>query len=211
MSTVRAKLDDRACGPYPHPVNPRDQRFIYAFWHESILISTRFHTKIHVLISQHADGEFIAQVCRHLRFNTIRGSTTRGGSAALLETVKAARNSHIGFTPDGPRGPRRKVQPGVIYLASKTGLPILSFGVGYVNAWRAKSWDRFAIPKPFSTMMAVGAPPMYVPAGLDRQGIELYRLRLESQMLTATQAAEDWAAGKPLGVSPFADNHAQAA
>ena len=209
MSTVRTKLDERASGA--HPVNPRVQRYIYAFWHESILFTTLFRTKIHVLISQHSDGELIAQVCKHLRVGTIRGSTTRGGAQALLEMLKIARHSHLGITPDGPRGPRRRVQQGVIYLASRTGLPILSFGVGFVNAWRAKSWDRFAIPKLHSTMTAVGAPPLWVPPDLDPRGIELYRHRLESRMLRATETAERWATGKPLAAAPFAEDLAQAA
>ena len=56
------------------------------------------------------------------------------------------------MTPDGPRGPRRKVQPGAVFLAAQTGLPIVPLGVAYANAWRAKSWDQFAVPKPFSQL-----------------------------------------------------------
>ncbi len=209
MSTVRTKVDFRASGR--HPVNTREQRYIYAFWHESVLFPLKFRGKLAMLISQHADGELVAQVCRHYRVKTIRGSTTRGGDAALLELLKVARDSNIGITPDGPRGPRRKVQPGVISLASLTGLPILSLGVGFVDAWRAKSWDRFAIPKLYSTMTGVIAPPLFVPPDLDRSGIELYRRRLESQMLIATDAAENWAAGTPPAISPFAENIARAA
>ncbi len=156
MSTIRTKTDFRASGRR-HPVNTRSQRYIYAFWHESILFPLKSRGKLAMLISQHADGELVAQICRHYRVKTIRGSKTRGGDSALLELIKVARDSNIGITPDGPRGPRRKVQPGVISLASLTGLPILSFGVGFVDAWRAKSWDRFAIPKLYSTMTAVSA------------------------------------------------------
>ena len=163
-----------------------------------------------MLISQHADGELVAQICRHYRVKTIRGSKTRGGDSALLELIKVARDSNIGITPDGP-GAARKVQPGVISLASLTGLPILSFGVGFVDACAQKSWDRFAIPKLYSTMTAVSAPPLFVPPNLDRSGIELYRRRLESQMLIATEAAEKWAAGTPPAISPFAEDIARAA
>jgi lysophospholipid acyltransferase (LPLAT)-like uncharacterized protein len=178
-----------------HPADFRKSRFIYAFWHESILFPAAFRTRIHVLISQHSDGEFIARVCRFLGFQTARGSSTRGGSAGLLELVRCSRHTHLGVTPDGPRGPRRQVQPGVIYLASLTGLPVVAFGVGYAAAWRARSWDCFAVPKPCSLAACVVAPALYVPPRLDRAGLERYRNLLEERLLRATRAAERWAQG----------------
>jgi lysophospholipid acyltransferase (LPLAT)-like uncharacterized protein len=180
-----------------HPADFRKNRFIYAFWHETILFPTAFRTRIHVLISRHADGEFIAQVCRFLGFQVARGSTTRGGSAALLELVRCSRHTHLAVTPDGPRGPRRRVQPGVIYLASLTGLPIVGFGVGYSRAWRARSWDRFAVPKPWSKATCVVAPALFVPKRLDREKLEYYRNLLEERLLSATLAAEKWAEDGP--------------
>src|ERR1700734_753550 len=140
MNSIRTEYDYAASGP--QPVNPRKQRYIYAFWHESMLATTLFRTRIRALVSHHADGEIIAQIFRHLRIGTIRGSTNRGGIGAMIRMVKASGDSHIGILPDGPRGPRRVVQPGLILLAKLTGLPIIGVGVGFTNAWRIPSWDR---------------------------------------------------------------------
>jgi lysophospholipid acyltransferase (LPLAT)-like uncharacterized protein len=180
-----------------HPTDPRHGRYLYAFWHESILVPTVVTTHIRVLISQHADGELIAQVCRFLGFGVVRGSTTRGGSAALLDLYRQSRDAHLAVTPDGPRGPRRRVQPGLIYLASVTGLPIVVAGVGFSRAWRARSWDRFAVPLPWSTVTSVVPPAIHVPPRINRSQLEHYLRLVEEQFLSVTAAAERWAQGGP--------------
>jgi lysophospholipid acyltransferase (LPLAT)-like uncharacterized protein len=195
MNSVHVRLDTTASGP--HPADPCRERFIYAFWHESLLGVIPFRTRIHFLISQHADGELITQVCRHLRAGVVRGSTTRGGVEGLLGMIEAAKRTHLGITPDGPRGPRRRVQAGTIFLAAKTGLPIVPFGVGYSRAWRARSWDRLAIPRPGSVATFVGAKPIHVPPELGKSDLEHYRVLVEQRLLLATDEAERWAAGQP--------------
>jgi lysophospholipid acyltransferase (LPLAT)-like uncharacterized protein len=200
MSTVYyriVQLDDE-----PHPINARRRRCIYVLWHESLLFPTRFRVKIHVLISHHADGELIAQICRHLGFKTVRGSSSRGGLEALRKLVKLAKTTHLMVTPDGPRGPRQKVQPGLIFLAAQTGLPIVPVGVGYRHAWRLRSWDRFAVPRPWTKAVAVAGPFFHVPAKLRRVDLEYYRARVEEQLLEASEAAEQLAAGAKNVVLP---------
>ncbi len=180
-----------------HPADHRQQRYLYAFWHESILFPTTFRARVHVLIGQHADAELMAQVCRFLNFRVVRGSTTRGGIGALLELNRVSRVSHLAVTPDGPRGPRRRIQPGLVYLASLTGLPVVVVGVGYSSAWRARSWDRFAVPRPWSTAACVFAPAIQVPPRLRRDGLEKYTRLVEERLALATEAAERWAQGGP--------------
>lgn len=191
LSALRVRI--RCVGQRHHPTDPREERFIYAFWHESLLAPVRMRAPVRVMISQSADGEFIAQVCRHLGIGVIRGSTTRGGATGLLDMLRHDGTDHLVLTPDGPRGPRRRVQAGIVLLASQTGLPILPVGVGYTRAWRARSWDRFALPCPLSTVVGFLGEPIEVPAGLDRQGIDHHRQRVEAAMLRATQVAETWA------------------
>src|SRR5260370_6652572 len=145
-----------------HPADVRRERFIYAFWHEAILFPAATRAKIHILISQHADGELIARMCRHLGHGVVRGSSTRGGGIALLELLRCSKRSHLAVTPDGPRGPRRQVKMGAIFMASITGLPIVPLGIGFSKAWRLGSWDRFAIPRPWSTAMCVVGPAIHV-------------------------------------------------
>jgi hypothetical protein len=192
LSTVRPRA--RSGDQRRHPTDPNVERFIYAFWHESLLAPAKMRTNARVMISQSADGEFIARVCGYLGFGVVRGSSTRGGATGLLEMLRHSGPAHLVLTPDGPRGPRRKVQAGLVLLASRTGLPIVPVGVGYTRAWRAGSWDRFALPCPFSTVTGFLGEPIEVPPDLDRAGLEQQRLRVEAAMLDATQAAERWAA-----------------
>lgn len=194
MNSLSVRTDYQASGI--HPTDPREERFIYLFWHETLLLATHFRTKIHVLISQHADGELIAQACRHLRIGVVRGSTTRGGVGGLWDLLAVAKRTHLAITPDGPKGPRRRVQPGAIFLASQTGLPIVPFGVGYAKAWRAKTWDRFAVPYPYSLATAVGAEPINVPPVLSLNELAHYRNLVEERLQSATDEAEHWALGQ---------------
>jgi lysophospholipid acyltransferase (LPLAT)-like uncharacterized protein len=191
LATVRARV--WSCDGRVHPPSPDRERFIYAFWHESFLAPAKIRTDVKALVSQSADGELIAQVCHHLGLGTIRGSSKRGGVEALLQLLDEGAHTHLAITPDGPRGPRRQLKSGIILLASLTGLPIAPLGIGFTHAWRFRSWDRFAVPYPFSTVVGVIGRPLAVPRDLDAAGIEHHRRRVEDALLAATQAAEQWA------------------
>jgi lysophospholipid acyltransferase (LPLAT)-like uncharacterized protein len=186
----------RSIGP---DVDPRNrhlrQRCIYAGWHEYALLPLYLSagTPTSMLVSQHADGESIAQVCRYLRLPTIRGSATRGGIEAVRRLLRASRAGHLGVTSDGPRGPRRRLKPGVIYLAARTGLPIVPMGFGLDRPWRLRSWDRFAIPRPWSRAAVVPGLPIWVP-DLALDELEPYRQRVEAAVAAVTEMAERWAA-----------------
>lgn len=186
----------RPLGPNLDPRCPdiRD-RYIYAFWHENMLLPAYHYGRsdIHVLISQHADGQLIAEVCRHLRFRTVRGSSTRGGIEAVKRMLRLADRGHLAITPDGPRGPRRQVQPGLVYLAARTGLPIVPTGFAYDRPWRARSWDRFALPRPWSRATCVTGEPIAVPAESGREQLEHYRTLVGQAMEQVSAAAERWA------------------
>jgi hypothetical protein len=194
MRTIRCHY--RPLGPN---LDPRQEgmtaRYIYAFWHENMLLPLSQYARpdIHVLISKHADGQLIAQLARHLGFAVVHGSTTREGIKAVRQMLRLSQNAHLAFTPDGPRGPRRQVQPGLVYLASRTGLPIVPAGIGFARAWRMRSWDRFAVPRPFSWMTCVTPEPIVVPAEADRDELEIYRRRVEDALMAMGNLAEQWA------------------
>ena len=166
-------------------------RYLYAFWHEDLLLPAYHYscTGAHVLVSEHADGELIARACRHLGLRLVRGSTTRHGVKALLGMLRHAGKTHLVVTPDGPRGPRRQVQPGLIFLAARTGLPIIAIGFAYSRAWRTGSWDRMALPWPWSSAVCVQAEPIVVPANARGDQLEAYRLRVEDAFRRAEVAA----------------------
>lgn len=198
MSTVRTR--EYLTTPELRPDHPRIQhRYIYAFWHEAILyMAGRYghHSNVAVLISQHADGELIAGVVQRLGMKTVRGSTARSGVVALLKMLEAAHRGHLAITPDGPRGPRREVQLGSIFLASRTGFPIVPIGVSYHHAWYAKSWDRFGVPYPFSRAAGIAGEPLVVPAHLSRDAMQEYALELKRRMNQATDHATQWVNSK---------------
>jgi lysophospholipid acyltransferase (LPLAT)-like uncharacterized protein len=191
IGTLRYRY--RPLGANVDPNQPHFRgRYLYAFWHENILIPAYHYGRrdISVLISQHADGQLIAEACRHLGFRLVRGSTTRGGTEAIRQMLRASRSAHLAITPDGPRGPRRHVQPGVVYVAARTGLPIVPIGIAFQRAWRMRSWDRFAAPHPWSAVTCVTTEPIAVPNDLSKDQLEHYRLKVENAMNEATIAAE---------------------
>jgi hypothetical protein len=193
MSTLdyRVAYYDRAVDPALGADTPR----IYIFWHENILfpLYLRGHCNLSMLLSRHRDADVLARIAYHVGFDCVRGSTNRGGVQALRELFARGRRMHLTITPDGPRGPRRKMAPGPIYLASKLGLPLVPMGFGYDRPWRAKSWDRFAIPKPYSHARGVVGPAIHIASCLDRDQLENCRLRVERLMNDLTTEAEHWA------------------
>jgi lysophospholipid acyltransferase (LPLAT)-like uncharacterized protein len=182
---------------YDYPVGfnkkAKDTPAIYTFWHCMLLIPTYvgMNSKIQVLISQHTDGEYIAQVLSRLGFGVIRGSTTRGGARALKALVDKAREGcPIAITPDGPRGPCFVVQSGTIYLGKKTQVPIIPVAVGFSSYWELHSWDRFRIPKPFSLALMFYGDPIQIPSNLNEEEMEHYRLLLEQTMKEMTEKVD---------------------
>lgn len=170
-------------------------KYIIAFWHENMLLAAHHFAmpEISVLISTHSDGQLIAEIIERLGFRTVRGSSTRGGTEAMRQMLRLSRESIIAISPDGPRGPRRQVQPGLVYLAGKTGLPIAPMGVAYNKLWRANSWDQFAIPKPFSKGYLVWGPAIHVPRNVTMETLEPHRLFVEQSINAACAVAENWA------------------
>ncbi|HEY4232450.1 MAG TPA: lysophospholipid acyltransferase family protein [Lacipirellulaceae bacterium] len=189
---TRAVFYDRAVDPAFGVSGPR----IYIFWHEYLLLplALRGHCHLSMLLSQHADADILAHIAHHVGFDCVRGSSRRGGARALMELEEQSQRKHLTITPDGPRGPRRQLAMGAVYLASRLQLPLVVMGFGYDRPWRVNSWDRFAVPRPFSRARAVIGPAMMVPADLDRSDLEHCRQRAERLMNCLTREAETWAA-----------------
>lgn len=194
MQTIdtRAVFYDCSVDPIHGDGGPR----IYVFWHEYILLPLALRGRCHLsmLLSQHGDADILARIAGHFGFDCVRGSTYRGGARALWELEERSRTHHLTITPDGPRGPRRQLAQGPIYLASRLQIPIVAMGFGYDQPWRTNSWDRFAVPRLFSRARAVVSPAIQVPASLDRAGLENCRIRTERLLNCLTAEAEAWAA-----------------
>ncbi|NWF36300.1 lysophospholipid acyltransferase family protein [Mariprofundus sp. KV] len=168
------------------------ERHIFAFWHARILmmgVALR-GCRGYTLISEHRDGGYIADTLQLQGFRTIRGSSTRGGARALLQMVRTYQKERcdFGITPDGPKGPRERVQLGTIQLAKKTGLPIRPVIWATKRQWRiTSSWDHFYIPKPFTAGVIVYGEAVSVAADAD----DHEALLSVQQAMDATQQAAD--------------------
>jgi len=141
------------------------KNYIFALWHsrQAFLVYAYRGRGICALVSMSHDGEYMAQLIKYLGHAAVRGSSSRGGANALLNFMsKIEEGFHPGITPDGPRGPRRKVQKGILFLAQKTGLPIIPVGCAVSRKITFNSWDRFELPLPFSRAAIVEGNPIYV-------------------------------------------------
>jgi lysophospholipid acyltransferase (LPLAT)-like uncharacterized protein len=176
-------------------IRKENKAVVYAFWHGRMLVFTYSHRKrkIHVLISQHRDGEYIARIIHRLGFVSVRGSTTRGGSKALFEMCdKTAAGFDVAVSPDGPKGPGFRVHPGIIYVAQRSGMPIVPISNSAENRWNLSSWDRFLIPKPFSKTVIMLGQPVYVSPQATSEQLEEKRRELEQRLLDLTDKADNY-------------------
>jgi lysophospholipid acyltransferase (LPLAT)-like uncharacterized protein len=183
--------------PGVDPAFPDDRRNrLYIFWHEYIpfYIFLRHHCGLSMLLSKHRDADILEKAAHLTGFGTVRGSTRRGGAGAILGMMKERQgNRHLTITPDGPRGPRRKMAPGSVYLASRLQIPIVAVGIGYECPFRLPTWDMFAIPRPWSRARTISSPEIFVPPDLSKAGIDHYTKKTETLLNRLTADAEDWA------------------
>jgi len=167
---------------------------IYILWHGRMLIPLYMYRNIKaiVIVSEHRDGEIITSSLNAAGYGTVRGSTTRGGVRALAQLTRLAKKGSvkIGFTPDGPKGPRWRLQPGSIYLAAKTELPVVPVSGSANHAYYFKSWDSFQLPLPFSKVVLNAGEPYFVTGGLDPDNIEYHRAEVERRLIALTLEAD---------------------
>ncbi|MBA2116035.1 lysophospholipid acyltransferase family protein [Bremerella alba] len=178
------------------PANPSCQRRgIYVFWHEYITFpfALRGHCNVSMLLSRHRDAEWLAHAAELEGFGTVRGSSSWGSIAALKELIKVSRTQHLAITPDGPQGPRRTMAPGPIYLASKLQMPIIPMGFGMDRPFRLGTWDKFAVPRPFSRARLIMGQAIDIPRELSKEDVDFHRLEVERILNHLTVSAEKWA------------------
>ena len=176
--------------------------FISAFWHGRLMLAPhgwQADPPIHVMISRHRDGESIARATRHLGVVPVRGSRTRGGAAALRTSLRVLKDGgYLAISPDGPRGPRMRVQPGIIALARLSGAPIVPITFAVSRRSVAKSWDRFVIALPFGRGVYLWGPPLYVAGDADKAALEQARLTLEERLNALTAEADRMVGMEPI-------------
>ena len=166
----------------------RGGKGIVAFWHQRIFLVVSYAARFReftpiAMISQSRDGDLIADVARRLNFHPVRGSSSRGGREALAAVVTELSTHPVAVhAVDGPQGPRGLIKAGIIRMAQLSGAPIIPVYISVNRACILKSWDRFLIPKPFSTVWVRWDEPIPVPATLDNDAFESFRLEIEKRM-----------------------------
>jgi lysophospholipid acyltransferase (LPLAT)-like uncharacterized protein len=151
----------------------------------------RTRVPIDLLISRHRDGELLARTVGHFGFDTIRGSSSRGGGGALREMMRSLKvGKCIGFTPDGPRGPRMRVAEGIISIAKLSGVPIVPACYAISRRKVLASWDRFTVPLPFSRGIYIWAQPILIDRNAGSEATEAARLSLENTLNDITRSAD---------------------
>jgi len=196
-----------AFAPEAVAVLARGDPVIAAVWHQRTLGVPKLWRRIQhraggdgpasAIVSEHGDGELIAQTLKRLGIAPIRGSTRRGGArAARLARDAVAAGHSLAVVVDGPRGPHAVVHGGAVFLAKATGCALVPVTFAVARAVQARSWDRMLVPLPFSRGTYHAGPPLYVAADADRAELERVRLDL-GRRLVALNAQADGAYGVP--------------
>jgi hypothetical protein len=169
-------------------------RYILAFWHSRFVLMPYCYPgpRIVVLSSNHRDAEALVRILREFGIEQARGSSTSGGATGLRQILrKVSEGCDVGLTPDGPRGPRRRVQRGVVAIARFTGLPIVPVTFSAAPSRRLRTWDRTLVPKLFAKGVFVYGHPIVVPRDADDATQEERRRALESELDRITDLADD--------------------
>jgi len=180
-------------------LSKNNENFIYAFWHDQLLMcpfTWKNDLDILVLISKHKDGDIISKVISYLGFKTIRGSTNKpgkiknkGGFIAAKKILSSLKNNMcVGIAPDGPRGPRHEVADGIINIARTSNKKIIPVALGFKSKWTLNTWDKFIVPKFFSSMKVSWGEPIEI----QEEDNVKYQILLKKELDTLTESVNSF-------------------
>jgi len=191
---------------YLEPTFKSGKPFIIALWHNRVMMMALvwpYDTPVTILTSGHRDGQLVSKTMGKFGFKAIHGSSEQGGSQALrsiLREIKAGKI--IGMTPDGPRGPRMRMKPGIITMARLTGVPIIPVCYCTERNKILNTWDRLLVPLPFGRGKVIWDAPFHVPKDASRDEEEDYRLKLEEQMNRIAAKTDSAMGSTPIEPAP---------
>lgn len=179
---------------WPRRLRAQGKPFILAFWHGRLLMIPMAWQRLapmHMLISAHPDGQIIADAVTYFGVDSIAGSTSRGGSAALRTMLKQLKAGDcVGITPDGPRGPAMTASTGIINVARLARVPIVPITYATSRRRLLATWDRFHLPWPFGRGIYLWGEPIEVAGAVDAQGFEQARRLIETRMVEMVREAD---------------------
>ena len=177
----------------PHDMVHESRGVVAVTWHNRLFFYAVAFPKLTrersvAVVSASRDGQYVSDFISQLGLGSIRGSSSRGGAQAQLAGVKAIQEGkNVCFTPDGPRGPKYKMKPGPVHLASLTGAKILPLSINFSRCWKLKSWDNFQIPKPFSKITLIMGETISIPPNLDAKQLEEERQKVQDVLMSITK------------------------
>ena len=173
-----------------------NENFILCFWHGRLLmmpLSWKKEKKINMLISEHPDGELISKTVKYFGINTIHGSTSKGGTKAIRNIIESLKSGQsVGITPDGPRGPKMKINSAIIKIASLTGFKILPLSCSVKNKFFLKSWDKFLVALPFGKGCFAWGEPLKIKKKITKEEDLKLSNKLEKILLKLTKEADHY-------------------
>lgn len=182
--TVRVDHRQVVADGTPYRAAKGSLRYCFCIWHDAILtavFSMQTH-KLSGLISRHQDGGYLAAAVKMVGITAVRGSASRGGAQATKQLIDQP-DLHVCITPDGPRGPRRIMKDGIVFLSSRTGRPIVPTTLTATSYWSIPGgWSDMLLPKPFSRALLLAGAPIEVPADLTREQISEYSELVQREM-----------------------------
>lgn len=180
--TVRVAVETDDVNPYDCP---HDKYYLYSVWHDSVLMAAfgGRHRGMVALASRHRDGRLGASLVAGVGVKSVQGSSGRGGQTAVRRLIKLAETHDVVITPDGPRGPRRTMSRGIIYLAAKTGNAVVPTAFHCNRAWEIRgSWTHLTVPQPFSRVRLAVGPPIRVPNDVSECELDEYAAAVQQSM-----------------------------
>ena len=181
-------------------IHSSGKNLILAFWHGRIFMATYYFRArgIVVMISHNRDGEYIARVIQQFGYGVARGSSSKGSHGAIVEILQSIQKSKdVGFAMDGPRGPRYLAKPGAVYIAKKTGNPVLPFSISVKKKWLINSWDHFQVPCPFSRAVVLIGEPFYVDSNANAEEVRGIEERIQRSLEDLRDRGDRWWGGEP--------------
>lgn len=196
---LTVRVDHRHMAPEGTPyLRPRGtQRYTFCMWHDHIVLAVFSLRTFNLagLISQHRDGGYLADSVLIAGIQPVRGSTSRGGIEAVREILSHP-ELHLAMTPDGPRGPRREMKEGIIYISSRSGRPVVPTALLADRCWSVQgNWTNMIIPKPFSKVLLISGTPIVIPEDLPRDEMTGWATFLQSEMERLDEIAHRMLAG----------------
>jgi lysophospholipid acyltransferase (LPLAT)-like uncharacterized protein len=172
------------------------KNYVVAFWHGAMFVGWFVHRplnngQVSALVSQSSDGEFLSTILERWNYTMIRGSSHIGGKEAMqLMVDEVGRGSALAITPDGPRGPRHEMKMGAVRVAQRAEVPLVLAGIAVKQKKHLRSWDKFEVPMPFTSVAVNYSNPVIVSKELDGETLDAFKQEMQKRLIVLTEDAE---------------------